>query len=659
MADAPTVLIPDVVLNTDQKYFLRPLKGSDSPLNYLDRFPEDVYNKSIDSHLVKFMYALLGPSGVGSTRKEYLEARLILEESGLETFNLDSFYGDPFRFGRILEETYGQDSRSTLSRQDWEVIRAKDARYRNRAIDFINGARAGGTPLGIRLVARSGLGHEVEIIENYRYIYDKLTDDPLGLDKYGQTNSTEEFVVVPRRELPQSNLQVLTITGNPTGGFFTLFYPVGDESRNTTQSIGYNAPASSVQSFLEQISSIGPGNIMVTGGPLPNTPIKILFTGKLANRDIPHLASSSQLLGGTSPLISVTDERSGINQTEEIVGIGPRDGYYLKTALDKIRPVSSIVTFGRGSGLKTNQAWSKALATSQYHEVLRYVTGQTGVVWPRIDANNYNWIEKSIEKQAPRVFNDFQHQYAGFHNISEVLAYTEEAVALPSYLTDQWALDKFTYKNNQVGRFGALQQFLFPFLRLNTNDLLVYTPDRVPADYAEPLTISASTADSQGLVNGIYPTSYNTLPGVPEIKYKDDQFWASRERSGGTDYLEIDLGEIQIVNYLYFEVSRKPYDIDIDYDLLDDAPMRRWQPVTYLNNFASSQHISYNASAQNPWQLVVLHIGDALQDPLYTRFLRIKFTKRNDKSSPFIDDTGNPLPFSIEARNLRVARNIS
>jgi hypothetical protein len=657
MANPPTILTPDITLAIDQTYFLRPIGGPRSPLTYLDRFPESVYNKSLDSHLVKLMYALLGPSGVGGLRKQYLQARLLLEDSGLETSNLDDFYGDPIGFGRILEESYDETSRSLLSRAEWEVIRAKDAKYRNRAIDFVNGARAGNTPQGMHLVARSGLGHECEIIECYRYIYDQYTDDKLGLTKYGVTDSTEEIVVMPRRELPRSALQVLTITGSPTAGTFTLYFPVGDESQNTTQGIAWNETSFNIQRFLESVASIGVGNIRVTGGPLPDNPINIFFTGNLADNDVPRLIATSSLTGGTSPLVFVELVRSGVNQIEEVAAIGPRDKRYLASALDRVKPMTCIITYGKSPGLSSYHTVTTAVSTSQYTEVLRFVTGQTQVDWPTPDG--VNWIEKGVEKQAPRSHGDLQYHHYGFHNIGDITSYTEEAVASADYSGTSWAVNKFKFSNNHIGPFSPLQRFLFPVLNRNDDPTTtVYDQNRALADYSEPLIITATTSGGVGLVNGIYPVEYSSLPGVPVIKYNDDRFWGSRERESGTDYLEIDLGKVQVVNYLYLEVSKKPYQVTVDYDTLDESPSRNWRECAYLDNLPSDRKIDYSPGDQNSWQLINLHVGDELQQPIYTRYLRIAFEKFVDTSSPFVGDGGKLIPYSVEVRNLRVARNV-
>jgi hypothetical protein len=647
---------PDVTAVIDQSFFLAPLGGPQHPQSYLDRFPESVYNLTLDSHLVKFMYALLGPSGVGWLRKNYLQARLLLEDYGVETFDLDNFFGNPIGFGRILEEVYDQDPRALLSRDQWEEIRTKDAAYRSRALDYVTGARAGTTPLGMHLVARAGLGHECEIIENYRYIYDQLTDDPLGLAKFGQTNSTEEMIVLPRRELPQDEVQVITITNSPTGGTFTLFFPVGNETENTTVPLAYNASRSTVAAALMAIPSIGTGNVIVDGGPLPDAPIKITFTADLGFRDVPQLQAISALTGtGLLPSIYVTTEQSGIDQVDEVVSISPRDQRYLRDALEHIKPVTTIVTYTQASGSKSTQTWNNSVSTSSYTEVVRFVAGQAGVSWPAVD--DHHWIESSIEHQAPRALDDLQHHYRGFHNVIEVTAYNEGAIADPDYLTDNWPNVRDNYRNTQIGPFSQYQRVLYPVLDTGYATDFAYAADRSLADYAEPLSV---TADSEGvqLINGIYPTDYAALSGVPEIKYRDDQFWASVERTEGDDYLEIDQGSVQMVNYLYFEATRKPYDIDLAYDLLDAAPSRAWQTAILDPNVPSVMHLGYDAGVQNPWAQCEIWFNNDLGNPIFTRFLRLRFSRRHDDTSPFTDGA-TLLPYSVEVRNLRVARNVS
>lgn len=654
--DLNTVSTPNFTGTIDQRFFLAPLGGPKNPVSYLDRFPDELYNKSLDSHLVRFLYALLGPAGIGWLRKNYLDARLKLEDFGLETFELDRFYANPLKFGRILEEIYDEDPSGLLSPTDWERIRAKDSRYRNRALDYVTGARAGNTPLGMHLVARSGLGHEAEIVENYRYVYDQLSDDPIGIPHQGKTMSTEEMIVVPRRELPRSEVQTITISGTPTGGTFTLFFPIGDETSNTSTSIAHNATRDAIQLILENITSIGIGNVKVYGGPLPDTPIEIHFTGDLAYRDVPKLTALSALTGGTAPTITVVTSLSGVDQAEETVSISPRDQQYLREALDRIKPVTTIVSFNPGNGLASRQVWNNATGSSSYIEVQRYVTGSADVSWPA-PTPKY-WIEPFIENRAPKAKGGLSHHYQGFHDTIVVYSYTEEALNDPSYLSDRSVLEG--YRNEHIGPFSTYQKILFPILNRVVPIDFQYNSDMVLADYAEPLTVQQKTHDgSTSLINGIYPVEYQDLPGVPAIKYRDDQFWASIERPTGDDYLELDLGIPQPINFLSFEATGKPFDISVDYDLLDQGPARSWKGVTLTQGIPSVTSLGYTVSTVNPWVNAKMWFENSLGETIFTRYLRIKFSRRNDPNSPFTESDGTLLPYSLEVRNLRVGRNNS
>ena len=57
-------------------------------------------------------------------------------------------------------------------------------------------------------------------------------------------------------------VQTVTRTGDPTGGTFTLTF-----DGQTTSSIAYDSSAATVDSALEALSSIGSGNVVVTGLP--------------------------------------------------------------------------------------------------------------------------------------------------------------------------------------------------------------------------------------------------------------------------------------------------------------------------------------------------------------------------------------------------------
>jgi hypothetical protein len=635
MANTNLVTLPDTTTFIDQRFLLRPLGGAQHPQSHLDRFPEEVYNKTLDSHLVKFLYALLGPAGVGWLRKNYLQARLLLEEFGIETFDLDAFYGNPLRFGRVVEEIYDDDPSGLISREGWQRIKARDARYRNRAIDFINGARMGNTPEGMHLVARSGLGHEVEIIENYRALWDEHSDDRLYLPYYGKTRSTEEFVVLPRRELSRSEVQEIRMDGDPTGGSFRLYFPMGNEIGNTTGDIPYNVDRHLLQLYLEALATIGAGNVITEGGPLPATPIRITFTNELAARDVPELIPTSNLVGGTIPLVLVTVSRSGIEAADEIVNIAPRDQRYLQEALDRIRPVTSIPTVGSARGLQARQLWKAAQSTSEFTEVVRYVTGQSNVPWPARDETQY-WIESNVEHEGRRPHDGGSQHYRSFH--------------VPTSLNAS---------STHMGAFYPHQTALYPFLATLPATDFIFDAKYAKAAQPEPLTMTATDPDEgRQYVNGIYPLQYQKLPNVNRPA-ESVGYWASAERVEEDEVLTIDLGSPKAVNFISLESSRKPFNLTVEYELVGGPEAVDWREVTLDPLLPSITSASFDFEAMNPWVPMEINCTNRKGEMIYTRWLRLTFTRRQDAGSPFITANGaTKLPWSIEVRNLRVGRNV-
>jgi hypothetical protein len=647
------VTLPTTTGFVDQRIFASPLGGPEHPVSYLARFPDEVYTKSPDSHLVKFMYTLMGPSGAGWIRKNYLEARLKLEDFGLELFDLDAFFGNPFQFARIFNEVYDQDPNGLLPREDWDRIRNKDAQYRNRALDFITGVRLGNTPKGMEFIARAGLGHEVEIIENYKALYDQHSDDPLGHVYYGKTASTEEMIVLPRRQVTTSEIQTITISGGPTGGTFRIYY-----NGEITGHISFDATAFTIREFLETLNGIASGDVEVYGGPGPSEPWVIQFTGRLATQDVAQMSTENYLTGGAGPSLSTRTTQAGTSATDEIAFIPAREQYHLQQALDRIKPVTTIPTFGSAPGLADHQVWNKAFATSEYDEVIRYVVGSTQITWPQ--RNGFFWIESGIERESVRAKDARTYHYQGWHKPTNVIAYDDGLLDEPTYDTGTWTEDTFVqHRAEHIGAFSALQKLVIPFLG-EQNDVDRYTADRSLADYPEPLSVRSVTKEGRQLINSIYPIEYAGLPGVPQIKYRDEQFWASREREEGIDYLEIDLGELQAVNYLSFEITRKPVTITVEHDLLDRGQTRRWNPVTFLDYGSTDTIQTFNPEDQSPWNHITMSFTNSLKQLIFTRHIRLGFERRSDLNSPFSNPEGTvKYPWSVEVRNLRIGRNVS
>jgi hypothetical protein len=87
-----------------------------------------------------------------------------------------------------------------------------------------------------------------------------------------------------------NEVQSVNVAGTSTGGTFTLTF-----SGQTTAPIAYNAGAPAVQSALEALSNIAPGDVAVSGGPGAGAPFTVAFTSAYVATDVPQIEASSAL----------------------------------------------------------------------------------------------------------------------------------------------------------------------------------------------------------------------------------------------------------------------------------------------------------------------------------------------------------------------------
>lgn len=109
-------------------------------------------------------------------------------------------------------------------------------------------------------------------------------------------------------------IQTLSISGTPTGGFFTLsFLSV------QTAHLAFGAAAADVQTALNDLPGIASvGGVTCSGGPMPGTPVVITFNDDGVEPLI--LAQSTGLTGGSTPAASVAQTQLGITQFDPMIG---------------------------------------------------------------------------------------------------------------------------------------------------------------------------------------------------------------------------------------------------------------------------------------------------------------------------------------------------
>ncbi len=99
--------------------------------------------------------------------------------------------------------------------------------------------------------------------------------------------------------------QSIDIPSAVTGGTFTL-----DFGGKVTAPLAYNATAATVQTALETLSSIGTGNVVVSGGDGAVAPFIATFSGALSQNPEPAIAVDSTNLVGGSGTVTVLEPGS-------------------------------------------------------------------------------------------------------------------------------------------------------------------------------------------------------------------------------------------------------------------------------------------------------------------------------------------------------------
>jgi hypothetical protein len=110
-----------------------------------------------------------------------------------------------------------------------------------------------------------------------------------------------------------TGLGIGTLTVKAGGGTFSLVF-----GGKTTTPLAYNASAAAVQSALQALSTIGAGNVEVTGGPgsaSGSTPYNVTFTGALSGTNVSKIFADANNL--FSPPETVSASLSGLDPNSD------------------------------------------------------------------------------------------------------------------------------------------------------------------------------------------------------------------------------------------------------------------------------------------------------------------------------------------------------
>lgn len=142
---------------------------------------------------------------------------------------------------------------------------------------------------------------------------------------YNATPAQIQAALLAIAPIGNSAVQTVTLGGNPTGGIFTLGY-----DGVATGNIAYNATSTVVQAALEAISSIGAGNVVVSGSA--GGPYTLTFQGYMANKPIAALGATAFGLVPTTATVTVAVVNPGGGATNNLAVSAQRSKYLLTLA---------------------------------------------------------------------------------------------------------------------------------------------------------------------------------------------------------------------------------------------------------------------------------------------------------------------------------------
>jgi hypothetical protein len=146
---------------------------------------------------------------------------------------------------------------------------------------------------------------------------------------YNATSATVQtalraLVSMPLTAAGINDVQTVTITGGPTGGTFTLTF-----GGQTTSALAFNASPAAVQTALQALSTIGAGNVTVTG--VAGTSYVLTFSGQLGSALETGVTGTATSLTGGTPGINVAHTTSGAGATYSVAVSGSTGGPYTVT----------------------------------------------------------------------------------------------------------------------------------------------------------------------------------------------------------------------------------------------------------------------------------------------------------------------------------------
>ncbi|QDT41057.1 hypothetical protein Pan241w_11160 [Gimesia alba] len=185
-----------------------------------------------------------------------------------------------------------------------------------------------------------------------------------------------------------NEVQTLTFTGTPTSGSVGVSF-AGEEAL-----IPYDATAAEAETLLEALSTIGSGNVDVTGGDWPGTPLTVEFIGDLGQTDQPqlvvdntsvHVAIVESTKGVPQPTVVVETTDGPIDTTETTANSGPNNWDVAANWSTNTVPVTSDTVHISHTDISILYGLDQSAITLAALHIEQTFTGEIGL--PRFNAD--------------------------------------------------------------------------------------------------------------------------------------------------------------------------------------------------------------------------------------------------------------------------------
>lgn len=218
----------------------------------------------------------------------------------------------------------------------------------------------------------------------------------------GDDNGSEDLYMWEQQ--PGNETQAIAIAA--TGGDFRLTV-----RGQTTTPIAFDASAATVQSALVSLRSVGPGNVIVSGGPDDagaSAPYAVTFVGRLAGVNVEEMTVDGGALTGGAGTATVTTPQPIANLARLSIDRQDPEDSPVTTVIGASRD-GRYVYFTSSGQLVPNQSAPVGAGLYLWHDgAVTFIGGlaDTGDLFRNGPLTNWNFI---LEKSTARVSPDGRH----------------------------------------------------------------------------------------------------------------------------------------------------------------------------------------------------------------------------------------------------------